>query len=146
MPPGSRTVEVVLLAHAVPAGPELDGDVGIEQHVGGAAQFLALVDPVGDVVDAAGGAGEVGDQAEIVRALAHRGHAEDDEIAETGLGVGDRLLHVAVAERLGVPLARRVTTSAVATVTWSMRARGDAARVEALRPVREQRRRPCRWP
>ena len=97
---GLAEVEVVLLAHAVPAGAELDRDVGVEQDVGRAQELVARVDPPRDVVHAAGHAGLVEDEPEVVRLLVVRDHREHGDV-----GVGqDRVLGERGAERVAVPL------------------------------------------
>ncbi len=117
------------------AGPELDRDVLVEQHVGRTQQVVGGLDVVGEVVDAAARWRRIPGQAEVVAALACRGEAEDDVV---GIVRDRRELGVAVAERVAEPAGvavgarggdRHVVDAASA----------DTARDEALRAVREWR-------
>src|SRR5579863_256140 len=132
---GLAYVQVVLLAHTVLAGTELDRHVLVEEYVGDPQQLLTRVDEVGEMVDTATVAGRVPNQAEVVRSLADRRHAEHGEV----WAIGDRrVLHVALPERVAVPPGVAVG------ITGRDRHVVDAAdsrptRHVALRPVRERR-------
>src|SRR3954464_15714592 len=130
---GRAEVEVVLLAHAVAAGAELDRDVGVEQDDGRAQELVARVDPPRDVVQAAGHAGLVEDDPEVVGLLVVRDHREHRDV-----GVGeDRVLGERVGERVAVPLgvAHHVVAhhGHVVDLPWR-----DPARHVALRAVGER--------
>ena len=109
-------VEVVLLAHPVPARTELDRGVGVQQDVGGAQQLLARVDPPGEVVDAALRARVVEDEPEVVRLLVVGAHREHDDV---GLLVQHRVLGEVEPSVSRYHSASR-TGSSVSTVTWSI--------------------------
>ena len=113
---GLAEVEVVLLAHAVAAGPELDRGVGVQQDVGGAQELVARVDPERDVVDAAGDAGLVEDQPEVVGLLVVRHHREHRDVGVRQDGV----LGEAWSRACRGTTPRRRPGRRSSTVTWSI--------------------------
>ena len=87
------------------------------------------------MVHAARHTGVVPDDAEVVAPLAHRRHAEDDEVGPVG---DDRVLHVAVPERVPVPADVALGIGGGDRDVVDATERG-AARDVALGPVRERR-------
>ena len=98
------------------AGAELDRGVGVQQDVGGPQELVARVDPEGDVVQAAGDAGLVEDQPEVVGLLVVRHHREHRDVGV----VGRTVYSVNVEPSVSRYHSASPTGSALMTVTWSI--------------------------